>query len=382
MVDMRRRVANVGLLCFCGLLVATLSLGQEVEGRRLRGLAEQAQYAEMARALNLGEVVLRVMSTGAADVIAVGKYCGTISLASARLSEEAYRQEFFAQLDGLLKGQTGLGIREFTDLFLFFDSNVSEDEVARHRSVFRREKAYYYNCCTEEHAYACCSSSISPWLLRVPVDPPPNWGEIIRCIQALKVYEIARINVLVVSDGGLHDFGELGGQRRLGSATLVAWLSDFEGVGAVQELRLVVRSGAVSLEGTRPVWLGRHNAITIVILAYDRSRYGTLADGVEQAVLDAVAGGEVIPLILLAFPEPKVDTVSQSLLTEPLRPLSGGVVLVSAVAQPGKVLEEALAAVQRQRAAQERLDLFGVMVALRHYGFVAYSYCAASSAGR
>jgi len=364
----------VGLMCFSVLLVSVLASGQDGAERRIK-------YNNIARALNPGEIALLVSSTGVVTVLADGKYCGTITIDITSIAgSESYKEDFFAPLDQLLEQETGKRIGDFVDLFLFFDSSVNDEDVSKYRGMFRRYKVYHYNCCNADHAYSCCPSRISPWFLRVPATP-----DVVRCVQYLKMYEIAHIIVLIISDGSPQDFGVLGGQRRIGPASLLAWLRTLEWVASVQEIPLEVSpTGAVRLSSKYFDEMARPRTLTIVILAYDRSRYGALGGTIEQAVLEEVARRQANPvLLLLTFPQPTAATITASLLgQQPLGLISGGAVLVSSTVQDASVLEEALTVIHNQRMNLDRLYLSAVIYALRIYGFVVYSYCTTIPVGQ
>lgn len=369
------RSVLTGLICASVFLVGLGAANQETGERRIKA-ARGAQYEEMARVLNLGEIALRVTVSGEVDVIAAGKYCGMINLPAATLDSDSYKQSLFSQLDELLARETGYRIGDFADVFFFFDSDVKEETLTKQRDVFQRYEPCYYNCCTAEHAYSCCPSRISPWLLRVPVSPSPNWAEVVRCIQYAKVHEIAHVNVLLISDGSAQDFGPLGGEQRVGSASLVAWLSTNAVVTAVYELRLGVTPDDITLTGSFPTPQDQERALTIVILSHDRSRHGALAEAVEDAVLREVTERLGNPFVLLlSFAEPSVSSIGLSLTGSPMLPTGRGVVLVSARSQSGQVLEEVLIAIRSQRASHDKLQAFAVILSLRVYGFVVYSYC-------
>lgn len=368
-----KRLSAVLVWCISVCLAGHAALGQEDLMRRIKA----AQYADVAQVLNLGEIVMRVTVSGQADIIAAGKYCGAINLPTTKLDGESYKQHLFAQLDALLRRETGFRIEDFTDLFVFFDPDVSEETVAKHRVVFQRYEPCYYNCCTPEHAYRCCPSRISPWFLRIPPYPLPNLAEAVRCIQHVKLYEIARVNVLVVSDDTAQDFGMLGGEKRVGSASLAAWLQRHDVVTAVYELRLERRADGVFLTGTGPTPQEQDHALTIVILAYDRARYDSSANTLEYAIVEALAVRLSSPffVLLLSFTDPTSPLISPSLTSSPELPAGRGVFLVSAEPQSSQVLEELLAEIKSQQASVSQLQAFAIIASLRVYGFVVYPSC-------
>ena len=382
------------------------SMAANAQERRIQAVqeTEATQLTELgvaAGALGTGEMLILVNKNGTPTILVKDSVCGECNIMwDHLLDDDIYKVDFFGAIEDLLGETTGRRIESLTDIFVIFESGVSEEIALNYRTVFRRYTALL-SCCSEAQSYSCCPSTLNTYFqwenaLAATVDTNPV-VDFTDLVHVVKARIVTSIKAIVVSDGSLDNFsfgdpepekenpsflewlfGLFTRNRNQDPPSLVGWLRGKLPSSHIHSLDLdVLANGETLVTSEEPAWALSPSSIVLAIAVYDApdANAPAIKAAVERAILQAVGDRQDDPLIMLfVVPDPSTAMIEPGLSTQVAFITETGTVFVSATSQHADLLKETLDTLLGMDLRGGSVTVDSLTDILRPLGLLAYIF--------
>jgi len=364
------KVACIVLLTSVVLLGGMAANAQERRIQATQDAQATTGLEAVAGALGAGEMLIKVSADGIPTILVKDNVCGECNITlDHALDDDIYKVDFFGSIEDLLEDTTGRTIDSLTDMFIVFESGVSEELFHSYRAVFRRYKAYWLDCCSKAQGYSCCPNTLNTYFhwenaLPASVDLTDLLHDFTDRIHVVKTRTVNAIEALVISDGSLDDFrfaeeqeeekpsflkwlfGLFSRDRSQEPPSLTRWLQSKLPPDRVHSLDLVVLPDEqVQLTSDEDDWSLSATSIVLAIAVYDApdANAAAIKAAVERSILQAVSERQENPLVVLfVVPNPSTAMIDPGLSIQAASVIEQGTVFVSATSQHADLLKETL----------------------------------------